>query len=163
MTGTISNAGGDVYPAFDWHGARWQTAPPVTYPERAKLGGYVPPQARMKARAAELGYRCEIQAQVPTRNGGSYRAYGSFPTWQDALAAVERVPPEDRHFFKLIPEGRPVKPYLDIDCKVLPVGFVDSTMLAARVQEVRGWDQRKTCSAVKMCLFISGTTFLKLS
>jgi hypothetical protein len=126
----------DPNPAFNWLGAKWQTAPPVKAPERAKLVGYTPPQARMKARAAELGHRCELQAQVPTWNGGSYRAYGSFPAWEDALAAIAQVPPADRHFFELIPEGRPAKPYLDIDCKALPAGFADAAALVARVQEL---------------------------
>jgi hypothetical protein len=105
----------DINPYFEWLDAEWQTTPPLKSPERAKLAGYVPPQARMKAKAAELKHRCEMQAQMPTRNGGSYRAYGSFPSWEDALDAIARVPPADRHFFELIPDGRPVKPYLDID------------------------------------------------
>jgi hypothetical protein len=131
-----SDSGPSVCPSFDWLGAKWQNAPPVKSQERAKLVGYIPPQTRMKARAAELGHRCEMQAQMPTRNGGSYRAFGSFPTWEDALAAISRVPPADRHFFELIPEGRTVKPYLDIDCKKLPAGFADAAALVARVQEI---------------------------
>ena len=125
-----------INPAFKWLGQRWQNSPARPKDGSGHHPYYIPPMTRMKAWAAELGHRCELQAHMPSFNDKFYYAYGSFPVWEDALAAMALVDPDERHFFELIPEGRAVKPYLDIDCDVLPAGYADVGALVARVQEL---------------------------
>ena len=126
----------DINPAFKSLGVWWQLGKAPHKDGSGHHPDYIGPQTRMKARAAAEGHRCELQAALPKWNRGKYNAYGSFPAWEDALAAMALVDPDERHFYELIPKGRPVKPYLDFDCDVLPSGYADVGALVARVQEL---------------------------
>lgn len=93
----------------------------------------VGPKDRMKAAAARLGHKALLQAE---RRGGKgfYNVFGSYPDWEAAAAALERVPPSDRHAYELLPAGAPLKPYMDVDCDEIPAGFADVGAVAARIR-----------------------------
>ncbi|KAJ3009985.1 hypothetical protein HKX48_007644 [Thoreauomyces humboldtii] len=85
-------------------------------------------QAEMKEQALVRGHQCELVSHRPLtareiKEGrkGTNR-YGSYTDWDAAWKALKISTPKcvSNHLYELIPEGRPCKPYLDIDLKALP-------------------------------------------
>ncbi len=92
---------------FRWMGTDWFKG---KKDESDPLG----PKDRMKAAAARLGHKALLQAK---RRGGKgfYNVFGSYPDWETVAAAMELVPPGDRHAYELLPAGAPLKPLMDFD------------------------------------------------
>lgn len=69
-------------------------------------------QQRMQQHANTLGSHVQLCIQEP---GTGYRGYIAYPTWPEALDGMKSLKGNQRHVFELLPQGRRVKPYLDID------------------------------------------------
>ena len=112
------------------------------------------PKAKMKGDAADKGHTAQLQAErrlppkapsakapsakAPSNRPGpvktSYNLFGSYPGWEEALAAGAKLLPEERHWFEMIREGRPCKPYFDIDGEEFPPGLASIPAVVAAVE-----------------------------
>ena len=112
------------------------------------------PKAKMKGDAADKGHTAQLQAErrlppkapsakapsakAPSNRPGpvktSYNLFGSYPGWEEALAAGAKLLPEERHWFEMIRAGRPCKPYFDIDGEEFPPGLDSIPAVVAAVE-----------------------------
>ena len=110
----------------DWHGGAKKS-------DGSEPGG----KARMKAAAGALGHEAFLQAELPRWDGeGRSNVFGSYRDWGAVAAALDAVPPADRHFYEMVRADRPCKGYLDIDGEggALPSDCADMASLVAKTR-----------------------------
>lgn len=66
----------------------------------------------MKEHAANIGAEAFVQLNNPDTG---YRQFGCYKTWADALQHLSVFQGQRRHLYEIIPDGKPCKPYLDLE------------------------------------------------
>jgi hypothetical protein len=89
------------------------------------------PKDKMKSQAALTQSKCQVQLTDPDTG---YRRFGCYETWEDAIRCTTVLGGNRRHLFEIIPDGKPCKPYLDIDGSHFPPECPDLDSLIARLQ-----------------------------
>ncbi len=97
-------------------------------------------QAWARAHVAGGPPECMVQVATPAPDAAKfpdgYHNFGCYATWEEAARHLERLAPQDRHVFEIIQQGRPCKPYLDIDGDTLPPGCETLEAIVARTQDL---------------------------
>ena len=84
---------------------------------RAEIGATKGPQDRMFEHARMHNHKFKAAFDyIPSRYGKVIKMFASFPSWENFVTGtLLKADPQNRHFYEIIPEGRPCKFYLDIE------------------------------------------------
>lgn len=91
------------------------------------------PQDAMLENAKEKGHRAALVSHDVTKG---YRAYASYPHWKEAINYLNPLGPAASHYFEVIVENQPCKPYFDFDYGLLNEQTIDKAIFIQKVQNV---------------------------